>query len=226
MDALFKVEVSKDLDRKAKRNIAAKMKAVAEAIQDIETTSGLKYPPYYVEVLLTVVPENPASVDLGILYARTIPVETQGRVIIFVQLSAALLLYATKRTIRLVLAHEFLHYIDLIREFSRIDVSSQTASNSVFEEEFVDTSRALDPGKVFNDKVLVRSLRKKTASGLLDPKLNEKCKTKWIEKGLPMQKLSLARNVTHISIETILRSRFDPKVLELLRRIDATGSAK
>ncbi|HKW05766.1 MAG TPA: hypothetical protein VJN71_10740, partial [Nitrososphaerales archaeon] len=178
MDALFKVEVSRDLDRKAKRSIASKMKVVTEAIEAIETASGLRYPPYYVEVLLTVVPENPASVDLGILYARTIPVETQRRVVIFVQLSAALLLYATKRTIRLVLAHEFLHYIDLIREFSRIDVSSQTASNSVFEEQFIDTSRAFDPGKVFDDKVLVRLLRKKTASGLLDPKLNEKCKTK------------------------------------------------
>ena len=153
---------------------------------------------------------------LGVLYARTVPVDVNGRVEILVEVTAPLLLYSTKVTLRLVLAHEFLHYVELVRNFTKLDVVSQITSTSMYEERYSDYSRAIDPSKVFSNKKLVSDLKKRTSAGLDDEKLNEKCKTRWIEKGLPIAKIPLGSNQVRVSMESIVRSTFDPKVKSLV----------
>ncbi len=220
MDAFFKVENSSAIDKKTKKSIISKRKRLAENVDKVEAASGIDYPPYYVEPILTVVlPTGNASEGLGVLYARTIPVQSSGTVTIVVQLSAPLLLYGAQSTVRLVLAHEFLHYVELVKEFISMDIVSQTASASMFEERYTDSTRAVHPSVVFNDKRLVRDLLRRASSGLDDPKLNEKCNSKWIDKGLPMQRLALENNQTKVSAEAIVRSEFDPKVRELVMRL-------
>ena len=223
MDVFFKVESSMSIDKRTKKSIVSKAKGIAESVQKIEEATGIKYPLYYVEPVLTIVPSTGNSSEgWGVLYARTIPIQSDGRVTIVVQLSAPLALYGTKSIVRLVLAHEFLHYVELIRQFVTMDLVSQITASSMFEEKYTDSTRAVDPAKVFKDKKLVRELRLKTFAGLDDPKLNEKCNSKWIDKGLPMQRLAMERNQVNVSIEAIMRSKFDPKVQELVMRLKET----
>ncbi len=219
MDALFKVELSDSIDKRTKNRITAKMKGLSECVQKIEDASGIKYPFYYVEPLLTLVPSTGSFTDdFGVLYARTIPLESDGRMAVIVQLSAPLVLYANKSTLKLVLAHEFLHYIELVKRFSSMNIVSQITSSSVFEETYTDAERTVDPSLVFKDKKFVRDLLRKTSAGLNDPKLNEKCNLKWISKGLPTQKISIGNNQARISVESIIQSKFDPKVLRLFEK--------
>jgi hypothetical protein len=201
-----------------KTSISRKLKTVMSLLEEIELSSNIRYPPYYVEPVLTVAESGDNVGGLGVLYARTIPVEQGGVVQIVVEITAALLLYATRKTLKLVLAHELLHYVELVRSFSRMELTSQITAGSIYEERYRDGSRAIDPGKVFSSKSLVRDLRKKTSTGLDDEKLNEKCKTKWIEKRLPVKKISIGMNQVNLSMEAIARSNFDPKVVELVSK--------
>lgn len=196
------------------------MKNVVEGVQSVEKASGIRYPPYYVEPVLTVVPATGNVPDgLGVLYARTIPVEFEGTVRVVVEISAPLVLFATKATMKLVLAHEFLHYVELVKNFVSMDIVSQITASTIFEERFTDSSRAVDPARVFSSKKLVRDLGRKTSVGLDDPKLNEKCNDKWISKGMPMRRLAMGSNQVSISVQAIGHSKFDPKVIELVSRI-------
>jgi hypothetical protein len=216
MDALFKISSSEVIDKRTKSSVARKLKTVQTLVSEIESMTKFGYPPYYIEPVLTVAETLDNVGGLGVLYARTIPVETSGTVQIVVELTAALLLYATKKTLRLVLAHELLHYVELVRNFTRLEIASEITSESIYEERHTDYSRAVDPSMVFSSKSLVRDLRKRTFAGFDDEKLNEKCRAKWIEKGLPVKKIPIGQNQVRISVEAIARSRFDPKVAQLL----------
>jgi hypothetical protein len=216
VDPLFKIATSDRLDAKTKRSVGTKLKKLIAGVREVENLSGLRYPPYYVEPVLTVTESGDNVGGLGVLYARTIPVDVSGRVEIVIEITAPLLLFATKTTLRIVLAHEFLHYLELIRNFTNMDMTSQITSSSIYEERYTDSSRAIDPGRVFSSKKLVSDLRKRASAGLDDEKLNEKSKVKWIEKGLPIAKISLGQNQVRVSVESILRSSFDPKAKELV----------
>ena len=195
------------------------MKNIYSEIALVEKLSGLKYPQYYIEPVLTVAESTDNMGGIGVLYARTIPVELNDRVEIIVELTAPLVLFATRTTLRLVLAHEFLHYVELVRSFSKLDIVSQTVSSCLYEERFSDSSRALDPSKIFSNKKLISDLKKKTSSGLSDEKLNEKCRTRWLEKGLPVIKIPLSENQLRVSVESVIRSNFDPKVKNIIKNL-------
>jgi hypothetical protein len=189
---------------------------VVPAATAVERASGLRYPPYYVEPILNLVSTQDNVGGVGILYARTLPVQTQGRVVIVVQLSAPFVMYATKTVLKLVLAHEFLHYVDLVGRLSSMSVASEMSSAYVFEERFSDMERLGDALAVFrNDKRLPKQLAKRISAGLEDDKLNQKCKKFWIEKQLPMARLALGLNQVSLQVNAIVNSQFDPKVREL-----------
>ena len=100
-----------------------------------------------------------------------------------------------------------------------MDLFSQVTASSLYEERHSDYSRAVEPGKIFSNRKLVNDLRKRTLTGLDDEKLNEKCRSKWIERNLPMIKLNLAQNQVRVSVESLMRSSFDPKVKSLVASI-------
>lgn len=220
LDPLFRFTTDANIDKKVKKSVLEKVKNVALEIERIEKLAGLKYPKYYIEPILTVADSTDNVGGIGVLYARTIPVPVNDQVDIIVELTAPLVMFATKGTLRIVLAHEFLHYVELVRSFSRLDLVSQTATSSLYEETYSDYSRAVDPSKIFSNKKLVNDLKKKTSVGLSDDKLNEKCRTKWLEKGLPVVKIPLAKNQLNVPVESVVRSHFDPKLLEIVKKWD------
>ena len=138
LDPLFRLEATDKLDKKTKRSVASKLKNLVSAVSEIEKFSGLKYPQFLIEPLLRVVESNDNVGALGVLYARTIPVDMEGKVQILIEVTDPLVLYSTKVTLRLVLAHEFLHYLELVRKFTRMDVVSQITSSSLYEERHRD----------------------------------------------------------------------------------------
>jgi len=220
MDPFSRIEAAANfVDKKTATSIRTKLKRVDEEVKSIERSSGLTYPPYYVEPVLRVVESGDNTGGLGVLYARTIPVDVNGSITIVVELSAPLVLYGTKRVLRIILAHELLHYLELVRRFVRMDISSQITSSSIMEEQYQDNSRVIDPSIVFKDKRLISQLRKEHLEGFTEERLNEKCKSKWIERGLPVQKMPIGANQVSVSPESIIKTSFDHKAVDLVSGI-------
>ncbi len=112
------------------------MENVVYGVKVVENASGINYPPYYVEPVLTVVESQDNLGGIGVLYARTVPVDATGKVSIVVELSAPLILFGTKTFLKIILAHELLHYVELVKSFTRMDIASQITSSSIFEEQY------------------------------------------------------------------------------------------
>lgn len=204
------------------RRIRAKSKTLEGAVSRAESASKIKYPPYYVEPSLPVATSSLEYGSIGALYARVIPANFEGKLSIIVQFTAPLLLFGAKGTVEAVAGHEFTHYIDLVRKFSRLQISSDERAGTLYESEYADEERLVDPSKVFVlDKKLVSLIKKKFSAGLVDEKLNEKVAKGWIEKGLPTKRVSPEENVVNVNVEAIAGATFDPSVLAKLKELEA-----
>jgi hypothetical protein len=204
--------------------VAAKVRARAKylsgAVVRVEKASGISYPPYYVEPSLPVATTSIEFGSVGALYARVIPANFEGRLSIIVQFTAPLLLYGLKSTIEAVAAHEFTHYIDLVRRFSQMQLSSDERASTLYEAGYADEERTVEPASVLGtDKKLVALVKKRFAAGLVDEKLNEKVAKGWIEKGLPTKRVSPEENVVSVSVAAIANSNFDPKVMSKIAEL-------
>ncbi|PIN97857.1 MAG: hypothetical protein COU45_00720, partial [Nitrosopumilus sp. CG10_big_fil_rev_8_21_14_0_10_33_7] len=87
-----------------------------EGINRIEKASGIRYPTAYVDPAIVISSPNPNSYEFGILFARTIPVFFDDKFHVVIQISAPLIAYGLKGTIHAILAHEFLHFLELTRK--------------------------------------------------------------------------------------------------------------
>ncbi|MEM3068729.1 MAG: hypothetical protein QXH58_02310 [Nitrososphaerales archaeon] len=223
MIKLEEVEKSGELPLSILNRIRRRMKYLYEGIAKIEQASGLKYPNYYIEPKLPLSSSQVEKGQIGVLYARTIPTEGILGLEILVQLSAPLVAFGLKTTIQAVLAHEFLHYIEFMKRFSKLDIVSDSLSTSLFEALYSDYERLFDPKLIFKDKRLVNLINKKFSNGLEDKRLNEKTLKEWIEKGLPTLNLSPNDNVIRLPVSSILKMKIDPplklKLEELERKV-------
>ncbi len=163
---------------------------------------------------------------MGALYARVIPAKFEGRLTIIVQFTAPLLIFALKSTVEAVAAHEFTHYVDLVRRFSRMQVTSDERVSTLFESEFADEERVVDPRRIFTgDRKLALLVEKKFRGGLSDEKLNEKVAKNWIEKGLPTKRVAPEENVVSVGVDVIAKTVFDPMVLARIRELEVKAPA-
>lgn len=179
-------------------------------IDRIERASGLAFPAAYVEPSLVVTSPDPGSYEYGILFARTIPVEAAGRMAVVVQVSAPLLAFGLKGTIHAILAHEFLHYLELMWRVSRMGVLSDEVTGSLFESSYADGERLLEPRAVFADRTLVDHITRRFPAGFRDARLEEKAVSLWHRKGLPRTDVDLGSNTVRLSAESLSRMSLDP----------------
>tara|TARA_Y100000590_G_scaffold318379_1_gene360238 strand:+ start:3210 stop:3914 length:705 start_codon:yes stop_codon:yes gene_type:complete len=191
---------------------------VQEGIQRIENASSIKYPFFFVEPSV-IVSGTQNSLDIGILYARTIPLVVNNSVNIVIQISAPLVAYGLKGTIHAILAHEFLHYLELVTRLSNNELLSDEISSNIFENVYSDNTRLLEPRSVFSDKALLSHITKRFPSGFRDYKLEDKVIKFWIEKNLPTSKISLDRNIVKISASKLSKVKFDELLLQQLEII-------
>ena len=196
---------------------------VLEGISRIEKASEIRFPITYVEPSL-VLSSGTNSYDYGILFARTIPIFANNSVQIIIQISAPLIAYGLKGTIHAILAHEFLHYLELISRLSKMNVISDEISGNLFENVYSDNTRLFEPQSVFDDKTLEQHITKKFPSGFRDYKLEDKVVKYWIEKNLPALQISLDINTVKLNAKSLSQININPSLLKKLEDIQMKNS--
>jgi hypothetical protein len=216
---------------KLKPALAAKVKTRGKylfgAVGRVEKATGLRYPPYYVEPTLPLAVTSIEYGSMGAFFARVIPATFEGKLSIIVQFTAPLLLFGAKGTIEAVAAHEFTHYLDLVRRVSGMTILSEERVSTLFEAGYADEERVVSPSRVFaRDKPLARLVEKKFSPNLTDEKLDEKVSKGWISKGLPARRVSTDENNVRLDMAMVARTTFDPSLLERIRAMEATQSKR
>ena len=203
--------------------INSRFSLVLEGIARIEKASGIKFPISYVEPSI-IVSSGTNSFDYGILFARTIPIFSNNSCQVIIQISAPLVAFGLKGTIHAILAHEFLHYLELISRISKMNIISDEISGNLFENIYSDYTRLLEPQSVFDDKTLLQHIIKKFPSGFRDYKLENKAVELWIEKNLPISKINLDSNNVKLTAKSISKLKMDPALLKKLEQIQIKNS--
>jgi hypothetical protein len=225
LNPLLKIKEARQngtLPEKVVSLIEKRFPVAVAGINRIQKASGINYPIAYVEPSTVITSSN--SYDYGILFARTIPLVLNDRLQIVIQLTAPLIAYGLKGTIHAILAHEFLHYLDLIRKASKMEILSDEISGNLFENVYADSTRLFDPKVVFNDKTLLLHITKKFPAGFRDYKLEDKTIKFWIEKKLPTTNITLDSNIIKVSAESLAKIKVEPNLLGKLAKLEEKSS--
>ncbi len=193
-------------------------------INRIERASGIRFPIAYVEPSLVISSTDPNSYGFGILFARTIPVVFEEKFQVVIQISAPLIAYGLKGTIHAILAHEFLHFLDLMRKISKMELLSDEISGNLFENVYSDETRLFEPRVVFKDRTLLNHITKKFPAGFRDFKLEDKVMKFWVEKNHPKTNISLDSNTVKISAESLSKIKLDPAFISKLELLEEKSS--
>ena len=202
--------------------IVKRFPLVVSGINRIENASGINYPIAYVDP--SIVLSSSSSYDYGILFARTIPLIFENQLQVVIQISSPLIAYGLKGTIHAILAHEFLHYLDLIRKVSKMELLSDEISGNLFENVYADSTRLFEPRAVFNDKTLLLHITKKFPAGFKDFKLEDKTIKFWIKRDLPTTNITLDTNIVKLSTEIISKIKFDQTLLKKIEELEEKNS--
>lgn len=194
-----------------------------EGINRIEKASGIRFPIAYVEPSLVISAKHNAH-DFGILFARTIPITFEEKFQVVIQITAPLIAFGLKGTIHAILAHEFLHFLDLIRKISKMSILSDEISGNLFENIFADETRLIEARAVFRDRTLLDHITKRFPFGFRDYKLEDKVMKFWLDKNLPKTNVSLDSNTVKLSIESISKIKLDPRFVEKIIELEQKSS--
>ncbi len=197
--------------------ITERFSIMVGGIDRIEKAAKMAYPIAYVEPSLIMSTPNPNSYGSAIFFARTIPIILDERFNVVVQVSAPLVLCGLKGTIHAILAHEFLHYLELVRKIVKMDILSDEISGNIFENVYADETRLFEPRAVFSDQTLLSHITRRFPAGFRDHKLEDKVIKLWYDRGLPRTDIALDTNTTRISADSISKIRFKP---EMVAKID------
>ena len=204
--------------------IVKRFPIVISGISRIEKASGVNFPVAYVEPSVTMSSSSANSFEYGILFARTIPITTKNDLRVVIQISAPLVAYGLKGTIHAILAHEFLHYLELMRKISSMELISDEVSANLFESVYADSERLFEPRAVFTDKTLLSHITKKFPSGFRDYKLEDKVIKYWIEKNLPATNIPLDTNIAKISPDLVSKIRLAPNLVSKIKSFELKAS--
>ena len=203
--------------------IQKRFQLVLDGVLRIEKASSIRYPIMYVDPSI-IVTGNTNSFDVGLLYARTIPLIVNNSIHVVIQVAAPLVAYGLKGTIHAILAHEFLHYLELVSRLSKSELLSDEISSNLFENVYSDNTRLLEPRSVFNDNTLISHITKRFPSGFRDHKLEDKVIKFWIEQKLPVPKITLDTNTIKLDASQLSNIKFDELLLQQLEIIKTKNS--
>ena len=197
---------------------------IVAGINRIEKASGIKFPTAYVEPSLVISSSNPNSYEFGILFARTIPVMFEEKFQVVIQISAPLVAYGLKGTIHAILAHEFLHFLELMRKISKMELLSDEISGNLFENVYSDETRLFEPRVVFKDRTLLDHITKKFPAGFHDFKLEDKVMKFWADRDLPKSNISLGTNTVKLSVESLSKIKLVPAFISKIEQLEEKSS--
>jgi len=193
---------------------------IVSGINRIEKAAGINFPIAYVEPSMIISSTESTSFQYGILFARTIPLIFENKLQVVIQITAPLVAFGLKGTIHAILAHEFLHYLELIRKFSKMEILSDEITGNLFESVYADKTRLFEPRVVFSDKTLLLHITKKFPAGFRDYKLEDKVIKYWEKKDLPKSNIALDTNIVKLSAESLSKIKLDPKLLRYIEKIE------
>jgi hypothetical protein len=224
-NSLQKVEDSLNsgqLPKKIYDLILHRYEIVTKGIKRIENAARLEYPYYYVEPNLVISTSQVESSQFGVLFARTIPVVSDNRRLnVVIQITAPLIAFGLLGTIHAILAHEFLHYLNLISRIMRMGIISDSISGTLFEERYEDSSRLMEPRSVFkHDRTLVDHITKKFPEGFSDMRLEDKVVNGWMNKELPTIKVAIDSNIVKLPIELMANLQVDERVKQRIMEFE------
>ena len=213
------------LPRAMAKKVRLKMNVLEGAVHRAERASGLRYPPYYVEPVLPLSKTGAEYGQAGVLFARVVPHTATGSLVILVQFTAALVAFGTKGTIEAVAAHEFTHYVELVRKLSTKSVVSDEIATTLYEASYADAERTVPPRDLFSEKSLVSLVSRKFKNELSDSALNKKVGDAWISKGLPIRWVGPEENFVKIPMGMVAATKFDPGVLAKVAELQQKARA-
>lgn len=204
--------------------VTERFSLITSGIERIEKASGTKYPVSYVEPSAILTSSSDVTFGYGILFARTLPVFFEEKFQIMIQISAPLVAFGLKGTIHAILAHEFLHYLELVRKASRMEILSDEVSANLFENVYADSTRLFEARAVFDDQTLLTHITKKFPTGFKDYKLEDKTEKLWISKNLPVTNITLDANTVKLSAESLAKVSWDPALLSKIKEYEERES--
>jgi hypothetical protein len=233
-DPLIKVRDARELELippEIYSVIVKRFSIVEMGIQRIERASGLKYPRYYIDPTLIIA--APSSADFqfaqfGFLFAQTIPVvKKNNEVEILIRITAPLVIYGLLGTIHAILAHEFMHYLELLNRIMKMDIISDELTASLFENRYRDSGRLLEAKCVFrSDQVLRDHIAKKFPEGFKDSRLEEKTIKYWMNRGLPSVSVPLDSNIIKIPVEAMAGLKVGREIREKILEFERAAIQK
>ena len=227
MDPLIRVKdalAKGDIPDKVYDLIVKRFPITVAGINRIEKASGIKFPIAYVEPSLVISSSDANAYQYGILFARTIPIVFDEKFQVVIQISAPLVAYGLKGTIHAILAHEFLHFLELIRKISKMELLSDEISGNLFENVYSDETRLFEPKVVFNDRTLLNHITKKFPAGFRDYKLEDKVTKFWDNQNLPKSNISMDTNTVKLSAESISKIKISPSFISKIEQLEQKSS--
>ena len=224
IDPLFKVKLAledKIIDDDLFNSISKRKTIVEDGINRIKKLTEIEFPQYFIEPSLLIATSPLEFEQFSIIYARTIPIcNKENKIEIFIQLFAPLIIYGLRGTIHSVMAHEFLHYLDLLNKIINVDITSDTQHNTLFENIFSDSEKLFNPNRVFNmNKYLTKIINGKFENGFNDERLTNKSIKSWIQKKLPIEKLPIENNYTKISFSSLVNTKIEEGVKKKVAKL-------
>jgi hypothetical protein len=224
IDPLFKVKLALDdklIDDSVFDLILKRKTIVEEGITRIKKLTEIEFPQYFIEPSLLLATSSVGFEQFSIIYARTIPISNrENKVQIFIQLFTPLIIYGLRGTIHSVIAHEFLHYLDLLNKIINASITSDTQNNTLFENIFSDNEKLFDYNRVFKkDKYLIKVISNKFKNGFDDEKLNNKVIKLWIQKKLPIEKLPIENNYIKLPFLSMVNTEIDEEIKKKIAKL-------
>lgn len=224
IEPMFKVKQAYDyklIDDHIYNSIIKRKHLIEEGINKIQKLTEIDYPQYFIEPSLLIANSPLEYGQFSIIYARTIPISNNdNKIEILIQLFTPLVIYGLKGTIYSVIAHEYLHYLNLLNKIINLEITSDTTNNTLFENVYNDNEKLFDYRKVFKkDRYLTKLISKKFENGFEDEKLNKKSIQFWIEKKLPIETLSIESNYTKLSFLSMANTEIEEDTKKKLSKL-------
>ncbi len=217
IDPLFKVKSAYDkkiIDDNIFNLILKRKTLIEDGIHRIQRLTEIEYPQYFIEPSLLIATSPLEYEQFSIIYARTIPIcNKENEMEVFIQLFTPLVIYGLRGTIHSVIAHEFLHYLDILNKIINLEITSNIPNDTLFENIFTDNEKLFDHFRVFKkDKYLTKMITKKFENGFLDEKLNNKSIKLWIQKKLPIEKMPIESNYIKLPFLSLANTEIDEAI--------------
>jgi hypothetical protein len=224
IEPMFKVKQAYDsklIDDHIYNSIIKRKHIIEEGINKIQKLTEIEYPQYFIDPNLLIANSPLEYGQFSIIYARTIPISNKdNKIEVLIQLFTPLVIYGLKGTIYSVIAHEFLHYLNLLNKIINLEISSDTTNSTLFENVYNDNEKLFDYRKVFRkDRYLTKIINKKFENGFNDENLNKKSIKFWIEKKLPIETLSIESNYTRLSFLSMANTEIEEDIKKKLSKL-------